>query len=430
MKIHQDSGLNNHYYNLLSCEYDITQVLAYLQKHGIYGDYSFTQKETSTILGLSRSRVSQIEQSIQIKLSLYEKQYLTKHCTLEDEHIKSIHPKALFAYDKYSNILDYLESIITTEKSRLEVTNLLKEFLSKDETENKLDSIKKSRKFIKKLQQFRFLKIDSKDMVSFTNQLELVKLLTENIKHLLYGYFNKLLIPIENKHLYIIEEIINHKNNEISLTTKHLQKINYLAYSLYQLKENDITTSNYKDKVLSYLKLKEKALDNFGLKLPESLPFENPNKILIKIDEILYKAELSESQRNLFRELFIERKKAPDQNYINHYNMLKLQDQYNMLDNIQKALILNIDDSRDMTNLLNIDGVNFINKLMQYTDITSFKEFIKTNPDMLDMQTAIVNEDAINELRDKKYSYENMIERNYHKLFMNPKNIEIELLDI
>ena len=108
--------------------------------------------------------------------------------------------------------------------------------------------------------------------------------------------------------LKYINELINNKINEetlnssfqVKLSIAGLREIRGIVFTLAILSEKEITAKSYRNKVNAYNSLKEKALEEFGIKLENTIPFSNPSELFKNIDLILIKNDLTDNERNDF----------------------------------------------------------------------------------------------------------------------------------
>lgn len=101
---------------------------------------------------------------------------------------------------------------------------------------------------------------------------------------------------------------------EKKLTIDNLKEIRGIVFTLAILSEKEITTKSYRNKVNAYNSLKEKALEEFGIKLENTIPFSNPSKLFEKIDSILTKSGLKNGEKKDFYTYSELRERSPKKN--------------------------------------------------------------------------------------------------------------------
>ncbi len=99
----------------------------------------------------------------------------------------------------------------------------------------------------------------------------------------------------------------------IPLSVDTLQEINYIVYILHNLKSKGITTGNYYRKMDTFNKFVNTALDEYGIYISESFPYDNPTELLSKIDILLREHKFSNEQKLQFYKELAILKRSPDE---------------------------------------------------------------------------------------------------------------------
>lgn len=121
--------------------------------------------------------------------------------------------------------------------------------------------------------------------------------LVDELDNIYTGVFT----DITPEYVKYINEVINIDTDEkIFLPQEILVEIQIIVKTIHALKAEGIGTDTYQVRVNKFNKFRDKAIEEYGILIPPSIPFSNPALLYLWIDALLMDEGLNDTQRNDF----------------------------------------------------------------------------------------------------------------------------------